>query len=82
MEIYGQLNNLHQEMTAMAQHMMVNMSNFRSKEAETANLKNQLKDLQRCLESMIHNRNQANTYFNPLGNMPSGIPMYQGSYSP
>ncbi|CAH2079396.1 unnamed protein product [Thlaspi arvense] len=26
-----------------------------------------LKDLQRCLESMIHNRNQAYTYFNPLG---------------
>ncbi|CAH2046633.1 unnamed protein product, partial [Thlaspi arvense] len=67
MEIYGRFNNLHQEMTAMAQHMMVNTSNFRSKEAETASLKNQLKDLQRYLESMIHNQSQADTFFNPLG---------------
>ncbi|CAH2065143.1 unnamed protein product [Thlaspi arvense] len=82
MESHGRLRNLYQEMTAMAQHMIVNTSNFRSKEAETASLKNQLKDLQRCLESMIHNQNQADTYFNPLGSMPSGFPMYQGSYSP
>ncbi|CAH2052389.1 unnamed protein product [Thlaspi arvense] len=78
MEIHGRLSNLHQEMTAMAQHMMVNMSNFRNKEAETASLKNQLKDLQISLESMIHNQNQADTYFNLLGSMLSERPMYQG----
>lgn len=49
-EIHVRLNNHHQEMTTMAQHMMVNTSNFRSKKAETASLNNQLKDLQKSLE--------------------------------
>ncbi|KAF3530527.1 hypothetical protein DY000_02041399 [Brassica cretica] len=31
---------------------------------------------------MIHNQQQANTYFDPLGSTSSGMPMYQGSYSP
>ncbi|ESQ37602.1 hypothetical protein EUTSA_v100029340mg, partial [Eutrema salsugineum] len=75
-EIHGRLNNLHQEMMAMAQNMMVNTAQFRHKEAETASLKAQLKDLQRSLESMIYNQNPASSY--PFG----GMPTYQGTYSP
>ncbi|ESQ56343.1 hypothetical protein EUTSA_v10027218mg, partial [Eutrema salsugineum] len=77
-EIHGRLNNLHQEMMAMAQNMMVNTAQFRHKEAETASLKAQLKDLQRSLESMIYNQNPTSSYSNPFG----GMPMYQGTYSP
>ncbi|KAG2315198.1 hypothetical protein Bca52824_018320 [Brassica carinata] len=79
-EIHGRLNNLHQEMMSMAKHMMVDTNQFRSKEAETASLKNQLKDLQSSLESMVRNQRQSNTYFNPLES--ASIPTYQGSYSP
>ncbi|KAF8071423.1 hypothetical protein N665_1127s0003 [Sinapis alba] len=81
-EIHGRLNNLHQEMMSMARHMMVDTTQFRNKEAETASLKNQLKDLQRCLESMIHNQRQTDAYFNPFGSTSAGMPMYQESYSP
>ncbi|CAN6836842.1 unnamed protein product [Brassica oleracea] len=81
-EIHGRLGNLHQEMMTMAKHMMANTTQFRIKEAETSNLKNQLRDLQRCLESMIHNQQQANSYFDRLGSTSSAMPMYQGSYSP
>ncbi|CAF1931206.1 BnaC05g30030D [Brassica napus] len=81
-EIHGRLGNLHQEMMTMAKHMLANTTQFRNKEAETTSLKNQLRGLQKCLESMIHNQQQANTYFDPLGNTSSGMPMYQGSYYP
>ncbi|CAN6818962.1 unnamed protein product [Brassica oleracea] len=81
-EIHGRLGSLHQEMITMAKHMMTNMTQFCNKEAETTSLKSQLRDLQKCLESMIHNQQQTNTYFNPLGGTSSGMPMYQGSYSP
>ncbi|KAF2593356.1 hypothetical protein F2Q70_00043188 [Brassica cretica] len=67
-EIHGRLNNLHQEMMTMARHMMVDST--------------QLKDLQRNLESMIHNQRQPDAYFNPLGCISSRMPMYHGSYSP
>ncbi|CAG7888373.1 unnamed protein product [Brassica rapa] len=80
-KIHGRLGNLHQEMMTMAKHMMTNTTQFRNKEAETTSLKNQLRDLQRCLESMVQNQ-QTNAYFDPLRGTPSGIPMYQGSYSP
>ncbi|CAN6917857.1 unnamed protein product [Brassica oleracea] len=69
-------------MMTMARHMMADTSQFRNKGAETTSLKNQLKDLQKFLESLIHNQQQANTYFDPLGSTSSGMPMYQGSYSP
>ncbi|WZY99633.1 hypothetical protein YC2023_071962 [Brassica napus] len=65
----------------MAKQMMANTTQFRNKEAETTSLKYQLRDLQKCLESMVQNQ-QANAYFYPLGGTPSSIPMYQGSYSP
>ncbi|CAN6996434.1 unnamed protein product, partial [Brassica rapa subsp. trilocularis] len=80
-DIYGRLGNLHQEMMTMAKQMMANTTQFRNKEAETTSLKYQLRDLQKCLESMVQNQ-QANAYFNSLGGTPSSIPMYQGSYSP
>ncbi|CAN6921602.1 unnamed protein product [Brassica oleracea] len=69
-------------MMTMAKHMMANTTQFRNKEAETTSLKSQLRDLQRCLESMILNQQRTNTYFDPLGGTSSGMPMYQGSYSP
>ncbi|KAL0863563.1 hypothetical protein Bca101_042681 [Brassica carinata] len=59
---------------------MVDTNQFRSKEAETASLKNQLKDLQSSLESMVRNQRRSDTYFNPLES--TSIPTYQGSYSP
>nr|VDC67734.1 unnamed protein product [Brassica rapa] len=80
-DIHGRLGNLHQEMMTMAKQMMANTTQFRNKEAETTSLKYQLRDLQKCLESMVQNQ-QANAYFDPLGGTPSSIPMYQGSYSP
>ncbi|KAG2289870.1 hypothetical protein Bca52824_049474 [Brassica carinata] len=55
-EIHGRLGNLHQEMMTVAKHMMANTTQFRNKEAETTSLKSQLRDLQRCIESMIHNQ--------------------------
>ncbi|KAG2329242.1 hypothetical protein Bca52824_000422 [Brassica carinata] len=78
-EIHGRLNNLHQEMMTMAKHMMVDTTQFRNKEVETASLKSQLRDLQRSLESMIHNQRQKDSYFNPFGSTSSEVPMYQGS---
>ncbi|CAF2075903.1 unnamed protein product [Brassica oleracea var. botrytis] len=69
-------------MMTMARHMMADTTQFRNKGAEKTSLKNQLKDLQKFLESMIHNQQQANTYFDPLGSTSPGMPMYQGSYSP
>ncbi|CAN6928460.1 unnamed protein product [Brassica oleracea] len=69
-------------MMTMARHMMVDSTQFCNKEAEATSLKNQLKDLQRNLESMIHNQRQPDAYFNPLGCISSRMPMYQGSYSP
>ena len=67
---------------SMARHMMVDTNQFCNKEAKTTSLKNQLKDLQRSLEGVIHNKRQLNAYFNPLGSTSSGMPMYQGCYSP
>ncbi|KAG2311199.1 hypothetical protein Bca52824_022756 [Brassica carinata] len=81
-EIHGRLNNLHQELMTMAKHMMVDTTQFRNKEVETASLKSQLRDLQRSLESMIHNQRQKDSYFNPFGSTSSEVPIYQGSYSP
>ncbi|KAF2554457.1 hypothetical protein F2Q68_00016847 [Brassica cretica] len=60
-------------MMTMAKHMLANTTQFRNKEAETTSLKNQLRGLQKCLESMIHNQQQANTYFDPLGNTSPGF---------
>ncbi|CAG7888264.1 unnamed protein product [Brassica rapa] len=68
-------------MMTMAKHMMANTTQFCNKEAMTTSLKNQLKDLQKCLESMVHNQQQANTYFDHPGSTSSGTPMYQRSYS-
>ncbi|CAF1962644.1 hypothetical protein YC2023_082641 [Brassica napus] len=81
-EIHGRLSSLHQEMMTMAKHMMANTTQFHNKKAEMTSLKSQLRDLKKCLESMIHNQQQTNTYFDPLGGTSSGMPMYQGSYSP
>ncbi|KAG2311584.1 hypothetical protein Bca4012_026044 [Brassica carinata] len=61
---------------------MVDTTQFRNKEVETASLKSPLKDLQRSLESRIHNQRQKDSYFNPFGSTSSEVPMYQGSYSP
>ena len=81
-EIHGRLSSLHQEMMTMAKHMMANTTQFHNKKVEMTSLKSQLRDLKKCLESMIHNQQQTNTYFDPLGGTSSGMPMYQGSYSP
>ncbi|KAG7547611.1 Viral movement protein [Arabidopsis suecica] len=80
-EIQQKLSNLHNEMMAMAKQMKVDTSQFRSKEAEQTNLKYQLKDLQRSLDSLVQNQRRVNVY-NPFDYMSSGLPTYQESYSP